>query len=247
MKIQAIPVEFKEVEAMRELYRQEQNCQIIHDSALSRKLADAYLILVEGKIAGYGGVWNRYEVGRAMEFYLFPPYKRGASPIFREFLQASSATPMEAQTNCPLLLMLLFEFAKNIAAENILFQDSKVTNLVCPNGVFRQSTNDEKSTIFEHHSEPVGDWIVESAGKIVASGGFLCHYNPPYGDIYMEVQEESRRQGIGSYLVQELKTACYEAGKKPSARCNSDNVASRKTLMRAGFEPCARLLTGEIA
>lgn len=247
MNIQAFQVEFNEVEAMRELYRQEQNCQIIHDSALSRKLADPYLILIDGKIAGYGGVWNRYDVGRAMEFYLFPRYKREASSIFKEFLQASSATSMEAQTNCPLLLMLLCEFAKNIAVENILFQDTKVTNLACPSGVFRQSTEDEKSTIFEHHSEPVGDWVVESDGKIVASGGYLRHYNPPYGDIYMEVQEESRMRGIGSFLVQELKNVCYESGKKPSARCNSDNVASRKTLMRAGFEPCARLLTGDVA
>jgi GNAT superfamily N-acetyltransferase len=31
------------------------------------------------------------------------------------------------------------------------------------------------------------------------------HYNPPYGDVYMEVAEPFRRRGLGAYLVQELK------------------------------------------
>ena len=29
------------------------------------------------------------------------------------------------------------------------------------------------------------------------SGGFLTHCNPPYGDIYMSVDEPVRRQGYG--------------------------------------------------
>ena len=54
------------------------------------------------------------------------------------------------------------------------------------------------------------------------------------------------QQGFGSYLVQELKRVCYEAGKKPAARCNADNVASRRTLQKAGFLPCGRLLVGDV-
>lgn len=53
--------------------------------------------------------------------------------------------------------------------------------------------------------EGVGEWMIESAGEIVATGGILFHYNPPYGDIYMEVAEPHRRLGCGSYLVQEPK------------------------------------------
>ena len=44
----------QEVEAMRDLYRQEANCQIICDSLLRRGLADPYLIVVEVRRAGYG-------------------------------------------------------------------------------------------------------------------------------------------------------------------------------------------------
>ena len=88
--------------------------------------------------------------------------------------------------------------------------------------------------------------MIESDGIAVATGGALFHYNPPYGDLFMEVHESYRRHGFGSYLVQELKRICYEMGKTPAARCNVSNAASRKTLQKAGMLPCCRLLVGEV-
>jgi GNAT superfamily N-acetyltransferase len=73
------------------------------------------------------------------------------------------------------------------------------------------------------------------------------HYNPPYGDIYMEVSAPHRRKGLGSYLVQELKRICRDMGCVPAARCGQDNMASRLTLQRAGLLPCARIVRGRIA
>jgi GNAT superfamily N-acetyltransferase len=77
--------------------------------------------------------------------------------------------------------------------------------------------------------------------------GVLCHYNPPYGDIFMSVAESFRRRGYGSYPVQELERVAYEMGKVPAARFNAANGASRATLQRAGLLQCARVLTGRIA
>jgi hypothetical protein len=62
----------------------------------------------------------------------------------------------------------------------------------------------------------------------------------------MEVAEPARRQGFRSYLVQEIKRVCYEAGKKPAARCDPNNIASRRTLEKAGLLPCGHLLVGEV-
>ena len=95
--------------------------------------------------------------------------------------------------------------------------------------------------------EPVGEWLIEHDGAIVATGGIATHYNPPYGDLYMEVDEPYRRRGYGSYLIQELKRACYEMGRVPAARCNVSNAASRATLQKAGLLPCARMLSGVLA
>ena len=237
--------EYRDVEALRELYRQEANCQIIADSLLGRGLADPYLIVVEGRVGGYGGVRNRYDPGRVMEFYTLPALRGFALPMFREFLAASGATSIQAQTNMPLMLMLLYDCAQNIATHNILFEDAFTSHLDCPQARFRR-TLPEGDAVFAHHSEPVGDWLVEAEGVVVATGGFLCHYNLPYADIFMEVSEPARRQGIGSYLVQEVKRVCYEAGKKPAARCDPANVGSRRTLQKAGLLPCGRLLVGEV-
>ncbi len=127
-----------------------------------------------------------------------------------------------------------------------MFHDVFTTNLTCPKGVFRRATPEDARAIFPHQQEPVGDWVVEVNGEVVATGGFLCHYNPPYADIFMEVTEPAKRQGFGSYVVQELKRVCYEAGKKPAARCNPANVGSRRTLEKAGLLPCGRLLAGKV-
>jgi GNAT superfamily N-acetyltransferase len=231
-------VEFRDVERMRDLYRAEADVQLIHDSALGRGLADPYVFLVDGAVAGYGGVWNKYDPDRILEFYVLPHRRREALAIFREFAATSHATSMEAQTNVPLMVQMLYDCASDIKAENYLFADAEVTSLASPGGVFRAARPED--------GDPGGEFVIECDGAIVAQGGFLCHYNPPYGDIYMGVAETARRRGFGSYIVQELKRVCYEAGRRPSARCNAANAISRRTLEKAGFLVCGRLLTGTL-
>lgn len=226
---------------MRELFRHEHRCQIVHDSFLSRGLADPWLLLVKGRIGGYGAISNRYNRGRLTEFYTLPDLRGEALPMFRELLAVTDATHIEAQTNMPLMLSMLYDCATNITIEKILFRDTLTTHLSSPGGVFRAVTPDDDSP------DDDAEWVLEADGDIVACGGFLCHYNPPYGDVYMSVAESSRRRGYGSYLVQELKRICYEGGRQPAARCDESNVGSRSTLEKAGLLPCGRLLVGETA
>jgi GNAT superfamily N-acetyltransferase len=87
---------------------------------------------------------------------------------------------------------------------------------------------------------------LERDGHIVATGGLFFHYNKPYGDIYMEVAAAYHRQGLGSYLVQELKRIAREGGHTPSARTDRTNLPSRLALQRAGMFPCARILRGRL-
>lgn len=247
MNIQARRVEFNEIEGLRGLYRQEANCQIIKDSILGRGLADPYLILVDGRVGGYGGVWNTTDSkDRVMEFHTLPDVRAAALPMFRELLAVSGATHIEAQTNIPLLTLMLFDCARNITSDTILFEDAVTTRLTCSDEVLRQVSPEDIPRIFPHMHEPVGDWMIEVGETVVATGGAYFHYNPPYGDIFMEVAEPHQGRGYGSYLVQEVKRACYEMGKKPAARCGVSNVASRRTLQKAGFLPCARLLVGDV-
>jgi GNAT superfamily N-acetyltransferase len=238
MDIRVERTTYAEVQPMRELYRQEANCQIIRDSCLGRGIADPYLIVVDGETAGYAGVWNKYFEGRLMEIYMHLHQRAHAVPIFRTLLDVVQPTQIEAQTNMPFALTMLFDTAKNIVVENILFADAFTSDLSCPDTLFRRSKAEDNLDC---------EWVLESNGAVVASGGILYHYNPPYGDIYMEVDAAARGQGFGSYIVQELKRVCHEAGKIPAARCNPDNLISRNTLSKAGLLPIGRLLVGDLS
>jgi len=242
VKIEIRRGEYRDVECLRELYRAENPCQIWADSALRRRLAEPYLLLLEGRLSGYGAVWTQIDPGRLTELYLLPFARQHALEIFRELLRASAATEIAAQTNIPLLTMLLYDCATHIGTEKILFEDAFTSNLAAHGATFRPSTQSDASETAEAPTQ----WIVEFGGNVVTKGGFLCHYNPPYGDIFMEVREGTRQRGFGSYLVQELKRVCYEAGRIPVARCSPGNVASRKTLQKAGLLPCARVLVGRV-
>jgi GNAT superfamily N-acetyltransferase len=110
----------------------------------------------------------------------------------------------------------------------------------------RKVTEADKGQLEEQKLDASAEWMIESDGVGVATGGVLCHYNPPYGDLFMAVCESHRQQGYGSYLVQELKRIAYELGKIPAARCNVTNTASRKTLQKAGMLPCGRILLGDV-
>ncbi len=238
MTISATPVGVEDILPWRDLYRQEMQCQIVHDNMHARSgWTQPYLIRIDGAPAGYGsiligGPWAGTRT--AFEFYLNPVHRSRAFDSFESFLAASQSTAIKAQTNDALLTVMLHLWARNIVSESIVFTDKLTT-------VHRMD-----GAVLRRRGEPDHDWVVEIDGAIAANGGILYHYNRPYGDIYMGVSESFRRRGIGTYLVQELKRICYELGSAPCARCNPDNIASRKTLQKAGFVPCATILSGAI-
>ena len=90
------------------------------------------------------------------------------------------------------------------------------------------------------------EYVLQQNETIVASGGLMFNYNFPYADIYMQVKEPFRRQGIGSFLVQELKKQAYLLQRVPAARCDINNAVSKATLLKAGFRICGFRVKGDI-
>lgn len=246
MKVEISRVPLEAVLPLRELYRREMNCQIVHDSLPGRGFGDLFSIRTDGLTAGYGFVMGYQGEPRDLvqEFYVLPHLRGHASSIFRQLVEESGARRIEVQSNDLLLTLMLYDFAVDIVSDRILFADSLSTCLCIPGVVFRSTVESDSSRMFEHKVESPGDWLLESDGRIVATGGIATHYNPPYGDLYMEVDASYRRRGYGSYLIQELKRASYQSGRVPAARCNVTNIASRATLQKAGLFPCARMLSG---
>jgi L-amino acid N-acyltransferase YncA len=239
--------EFKNIAHLRDLYLQESNFQVRYNAYHARGWADYYVVQVGEEQIGYAavkGLEERNDKNSVFEFYLIPSYLQRAAAFFAAFLSQSKVKWIESQSNDGPLTNLLYEFGKNINTEVILFKDQVTTHLAIENVQFRK--REASDQLFEHSSEPEGDYVLEKAGQIVATGGFLTHYNFPFADLYMEVHPDQRRKGYGSLLLQEIKTACYQSGRVPAARCNVENKASKATLLKAGFAVVGYLLVGEL-
>lgn len=249
MTLDVVLVPPDEVRSLRDLHRQEMDCQIVLDSWLGRGWTDSYLLRLDGRVAGYGLVGGVRADPKdvIVEFYVLLPYRGAALPLFRRLAAVSHARSIEAQTNDRLLTLMLYDCATGIESNTILFHDALTTHLAIPGAAFRPATDADREHLEHQKLDRDAGWVVEAGDTVVAAGGVLFHYNVPYGDIYMAVAEPHRRRGYGSYLVQEMKRACYEGGRVPAARCNVRNAASRATLQKAGLLPCARVLTGVLA
>ncbi len=225
-------------------------CQIIHDSIHARSgWTVEYILETNGTAAGYGSVaiggpWTSSHA--LYEFYVKESCRQRIFDLFTAFLTTNSADMIETQTNDPILPTLLHTFGQNVRAEAILFEDQFESRLTPEGSGFREAGASDAELLKELELDDTAGWVVTLNGQIAGAGGVLYHYNRPYGDVYMKIAEPFRRQGLGAYLVQELKAACRAEGSVPAARCNVGNLASRRTLQKAGFVPCGNLIAGDL-
>lgn len=246
MTLKATKVSLKDILSYRDLYLQAMNCQVRYNACHERGWSDSYLLYADEAVIGYGCVKGQEIADRdtIFEFYLFPQYEHLATRVFYVLLETSGAKYIEPQSNARLLTNMLYEFATNIRAEAILFEEDRTTSLSIPEVVFR--SKEEYENTFGKKVEDGSGYVLEKSGEIVGSGDFLLHYNKPFADLYMEVAENHRNKGLGSYLIQELKRVCYLAGRIPAARCNVQNRASKATLLRGGLRVAGCMLLGEV-
>lgn len=242
----AVRVDLGKIQPYRALFLQEANFQVRYNACHERGWTDSYLLTMDGVEIGYGSIKGQDLANRdtVFEFYVIPSFRRLSSLLFSQLLSASGAIYIECQSNDLLLCSLLFEFSKNIASDTVLFEDHFVTCYTIPGALVRPRREDDQ--IFEHEVEPVGDYVLQLGGDILATGGFLLHYNVPFADLYMEVRRDSRARGYGALIVQEVKKACYQHGRVPAARCNIGNKASRATLIKAGLKVSGFMLLGDV-
>ena len=226
-----------EILPLRNLFLQENNFQIRFNARHERGMSDSYLITRNEEKIGYGSIIGKEGVNdrdAIFEFYITPSYKNLAHYAFEELIQASKAPYIMCQSNDLLLLSLLFQYGQNINADTVLLADNLESFLYIENTIFRKRDDND------------GDYVLEFDGEIVASGGFLLHYNMPFADIHMEVREDHRRKGFGSFLIQEIKKQCYLSGRVPAARTDLNNIASRAALIKAGFKVAGFMLLGTV-
>lgn len=250
MSLSIAPASLEDIVPLRDRFRAEAAGQVVHDSLLRRRgWTIPHLLLCDGAPVGYGAVavagpWT----GKCtvFEFYVVPEHRPRAFDLFERFAKASHADSFEVQTSSELLTIMLHTYGGELESEKIVFRDQVTTGLPSQGAVLRRVTSATDSRAHFELRDGSSEWSLELDGAVVATGGLAFHYNPPYGDVYMNVTEPFRRRGLGAYFVQELKRLAYELGAIPGARCDPANVASRKTLLKAGFAPSGHILIGPL-
>ncbi len=136
MKVTAALTTLEEIVGLREQYRQEMNCQIIHDSIHSRPgWSLEYSISLEGRAIGYGSVAKAGPWKAAPGIYEFFVQRSFRSRLFDCFValhQATGVSRIETQTNDVWLASMLHTFARDVKAESILFRNEITTELSAP-------------------------------------------------------------------------------------------------------------------
>ena len=246
MTTRAVRATLADILPLRLLFLQESNCQIRYDACHARGWSDSYLLQIDEAVVGYGAVKGQAIPDRdtIFEFFVVPPFRSHTNALFGDLLSASGASFIECQSNDASLSPLLATFAQDISSDVILFADDHVTEHAIPGALVRPRR--EEDSPFEHAVEPVGDYVLELGGDVVATAGFLLHYNPPFADLFMEVTPNRRQHGYGTFILQEVKKACYLSGRVPAARCDRQNVASKATLLRAGMRICGEMRLGRV-
>jgi RimJ/RimL family protein N-acetyltransferase len=227
------------VEPLRRLFLSEIKFQFIYNKCHKAGWADVYLFTMNKLQIGYGSIWGkdkRENRDTIFEFYLSEPFRKYESRVFIDFIKCSEAGFIQCQSNDIPITRMLFEYAHNIKAEAIVFEDSFETNLNIPGVRF----------IKYEMSDGEVEYRLEKDDEIVATGGYVRNYNYPFIDLYYEVKEGQRMNGFGSLIVQELKKEAYRLKRVPAARCNVNNLASKRTLIKAGMRVCGYKLIGEL-
>jgi GNAT superfamily N-acetyltransferase len=241
--IEIVKTNLETIQPFRVMFLHENNFQFCYDKCHYYGWSDDYAFKLDETIIGYGCVWGTGDRGARdsiFEFFLVPPYRNIATAVFKLFIDTTGATYIESQSNDLFLTALSYEFSETIVPEALLMEEEKTTNLRIDDVLFKRKETGDPNP--EHY----GGYYLECNGEEVATGGFLTNYNKPYADIYMDVKEGHRQKGYGSFMVQELKREVYAIGKVPAARTNVTNIASKATLLKAGFKVCGARLKGKI-
>ena len=247
MRIDVEKTELERILPLRAAFLAEGKRQVVRNAYHQRGWSDSYLLRIDGEDAGYGSTMAEERVGErniVFEFYIVPRHRKAIRAAFAALLRKASAVRIECQSNDGLLAPMLFEFAEGIFSHVMLFEAGPPAGHDLPGAVVRPRRVEDQ--IFAHTSEPLGAFVLEQGGAIIATGGFLTHYNPPFADLYMEVEPSQRRRGAGRFLVQEVMKATVAEGLVPAARCNISNPGSRATLISAGMRPCGYMLAGTV-
>lgn len=228
--------------------------------------APHYLLLAGGDVAGYCALST---ANALLEFYVSDPGR--ATALFAFVLAETGAPTAVAGTIDPGYLSLCLDHQQKVAINTYLFQTlpSLQPPAPSPHTIFRMGMQADVDMLVDfygrhdayedlasieagfgdrvgyvRHMVQQGQVLLLTAGATLLGIG-ECRFSqsqPAYADVGMIVGCDHRRQGWGTYILQQLVSYCGQHGRQAICSCTAGNIASRKTIEKAGFFCQHRLL-----
>ena len=216
------------------------------------------------KIVGYAAIgYEEIEYkDRLLQFFLLPAYRAQALDIFKELTSQYKITKGLAGTNNPIFLSTILHYAKAVSIHTYLFQYQFESAIPDKLGTLKQCTPEElgKLVDFYHFSMQAPEsWLTGYLGALIDVGAvfYLEHKEeirgacevrisntaPEFADIGIVVSPNNRKQGYGTFMLNQAKSIALDWGKRPICSCEKENIGSLKSIQNCGFVSDYQLLS----
>lgn len=213
-------------------------------------------LFVEGaRIVGYAA----FHDGTLVEFFLRDEEPVALEEAFAQLVSAFRITHALCKTFDVQLLGAAASIPARIVTTGLLFRRLSLSNArVDRDVVARLVTERDVETVLSIHDD-FFDGQAEVADYVSDRGLYLfeTHAGEPLGcgvmkrivpsepfvDVGMMVARPHRGHGLGTQIVAHVTRLALNAGYRPVCGCAVENIASRRSLERAGFRSIHRLVT----
>lgn len=194
---------------------------------------------------------------RLVQFCVYKDYFTNASEILKHLINEGIVESAGVSTKEPEFLAVCLDHQKKVHVDGYLFSDTekgyefdeklKAINfrLAVDNDI--KEIKDKCDIAFDGYYEGLIQkdqlFVLYNGDDLMGIGEFRrIKTHDSYGDIGMIVAEKHRRKGVGTYIINRLREHCHKNNLKALASCDVNNIASRKTLEKAGLTANHRII-----
>jgi GNAT superfamily N-acetyltransferase len=212
-------------------------------------------ILCDGGAIGYAVIHGPETL---VELHVTAGELRRLQPAFEELVKARGVRRVLAKSFDPTMMFAALSRQRRVRTAGLLYRVIADARFEADAGIrVRAATRDDLAGLLRLGADffdgPVeiedyigrdGLMIYETGDGAALGAGVMRRVvaGRDAVDIGMVVDPERRRRGHGAYIIAHLKACCLARGWQPICGCSIDNVASQRTLERAGFATRHRLL-----
>ncbi len=196
--------------------------------------------------------------GNLINFFVQDNYSAYKTDLFKRVLYLLEIRQAIVSTNNPGFLVVSLDKSKKMSVHAFLFESDKEMNLPKPRKIenlglepakmsdiedlIKFCTNNTDADVdgFENYLNRLVDrqeiHLIKKDNKIIASCEIRESTSQPnLVDLGVIVENNYRKNGIGSWLIYRAKAMSIAQGKVPICSCEHENIASKKMIENAGF------------